>query len=198
MPCFGLTGGIACGKSTAATFLEKKGVRVVDADRIAHHLMEPGAENWQKIVDTFGAKILNSDRTINRRSLAELVFRQPPLRQKLNEITYPAIRQVWLSEKSHFETAFPGKNLVIMIPLLFERELAPHFDATICIGCPSGRQWRHLQDRGLTGEAAQKRLASQWPLDEKMKRADLAVWNSGSFSLLERQMDRLASSLQML
>ena len=191
MPCFGLTGGIACGKSTAASFLEKKGVRVVDTDRIAHHLMEPGGENWQKIVDTFGAKILNTDRTIHRRSLAELVFRQPPLRQKLNEITSPAIRQVWLSEKSHFETTFPGKSLVIMIPLLFERDLAPHFDATVCVGCPSGRQLRHLRERGLAAGAAQERLASQWPLDEKMKRADLVLWNSGSLDLLKRQVDRL-------
>src|SRR5258708_1478314 len=94
----GLTGGVACGKSTPAEGLLTRGWHVIDTDRIAHRLMEPGEGTWKNVVDAFGPSILQPDKSIDRKVLGRLVFADPSLRAKLNEITHPAIRTAWQRE----------------------------------------------------------------------------------------------------
>lgn len=188
---WGLTGGIATGKSTAAQFLEKRGCHVIDTDAIAHRLMEPDQINWQKIVDEFGKSVLNADRTINRRVLGDLIFDQPRFRQRLNSLTHPAIREAWQSERRQFLKAHPGDKLIIMIPLLFEVKLEKEFDAILCVGCSLATQVRRLLMRGLAESVIQKRIASQIPVADKLRLSQYVIWNEGTLRTLEQQVEQL-------
>ena len=116
----GLTGGVACGKSTLAEGLRARGWHVIDTDRIAHRVMQPGEEAWKNVVDAFGPSILQPDQSIDRKVLGRLVFADPLLRAKLNEITHPAIRSVWQREREERARTHPTHFLAVMIPLLFE------------------------------------------------------------------------------
>lgn len=189
---YGLTGGIACGKSTLGEMMREAGWTLVDSDAIAHKLMEPGQVNWKKVVDAFGDKILNSDRTINRRALGDLVFSQPPLRQQLNALTHPAIRDVWEGEKNRFPDSHPQQPMVVIIPLLFECSLQKEFDAVICVACSAAKQMQRLLARGLSEGQARQRLSSQWPVHEKMNASQSVIWNEGSLDCLRRQFMELA------
>ncbi len=191
MTIYGLTGGIACGKTTLGEMMRAQGWTLVDSDAIAHKLMEPGEVNWKKVVDAFGDKILNSDRTINRRALGDLVFSQPALRQQLNTLTHPAIREVWQGEMNRFPDSHPQQPMVVIIPLLFECSLQKEFDAVICVACSAATQWRRLLARGLSEEQTRQRLASQWPLLEKMNHSQSVIWNEGSLDCLCRQFQEL-------
>jgi dephospho-CoA kinase len=185
----GLTGGIACGKSTLAEGLRARGWHVIDADEIAHRLMEPGREVWKNVVDAFGPSILQPDKSIDRKVLGRLVFADPPLRTKLNEITHPAIRTVWQREREERARTHPTQSLAVMIPLLFECELEKMFSAVWCVGASRAIQLRRLAARGFTETETAQRLASQMPVAEKMTRASVAFWGEGTSASLFRQLD---------
>jgi dephospho-CoA kinase len=198
---YGLTGGIACGKSTVATLLRERGWTIVDSDAIAHRLMAPAGENWQKMIDAFGPSILNADQTINRVVLGDMVFREPSLRDRLNSLTHPAIRKAWHAEREGFlEKITAGRldrkrdRLAVVIPLLYETGLGDEFGAVMCVGCSPALQRARLQGRGLDGERIGQRLASQWPLEEKIRRSDILLWNEGSLETLAQQVGRLPES----
>jgi len=186
-----LTGGIACGKSTLAEGLRTRGWHVIDTDEIAHRLMEPGAANWKNVVDAFGSSILQPDKSIDRKVLGQLVFADPLLRAKLNEITHPAIRSVWQREREERTRTHPTQFLSVMIPLLFECELEQLYSAVWCVGASRATQMRRLEARGLTTETAAQRLASQMPVAEKMRRSALAFWGEGTPAALLRQLDHV-------
>src|SRR5277367_5982011 len=176
----GLTGGIACGKSTLAEGLRARGWHVIDTDRIAHEVMQPRQETWKNVVDAFGSSILQPDQSIDRKVLGRLVFADPLLRAKLNEITHPAIRSVWQREREERARTHPTHSLAVMIPLLFECELERMFSAVWCVGASRAAQMRRLTARGLTAAEAAQRLASQMPVAEKMARASVAFWGEGT------------------
>lgn len=185
----GLTGGVACGKSTLADGLRTRGWHVIDADQIAHRLMEPGQEVWKNVVDAFGPSILQPDKSIDRKVLGRLVFADPPLRTKLNEITHPAIRTAWQCEHEERTRTYPTQSLAVMIPLLFECELEKMFSAVWCVGASRTVQLRRLAARGFTETEAVQRLASQMPVTEKMARASIAFWGEGTPASMLRQLD---------
>src|ERR1700677_206803 len=157
----GLTGGIACGKSTLAEGLRSKGWHVIDADEIAHCLMAPGQPVWKNVVDAFGPSILQPDQSIDRKVLGRLVFADPQSRAKLNEITHPAIRSVWQREREERARTHPTHSLAVMIPLLFECELEKMFSAVWCVGASRTAQMNRLEARGFAPAEAARRLASQ-------------------------------------
>src|ERR1700677_892545 len=130
----GLTGGIACGKSTLAEGLRARGWHVIDTDQIARDVVATGGEVWKNVVDAFGPSILQIDQSIDRKVLGKLVFADPLLRAKLNGITHPAIRSVWQRERDERARTHPTHFLAVMIPLLFECELAPMFSAVWSVG----------------------------------------------------------------
>ncbi|MCE0482631.1 MAG: dephospho-CoA kinase [Methylacidiphilales bacterium] len=187
----GLTGGIACGKSTFAEGLRARGWHVIDTDRIAHEVMRPEQETWKNVVDAFGPSILQPDKSIDRKVLGRLVFADPSLRAKLNEITHPAIRCVWQREREERARTHPTQSLAVMIPLLFECELGSMFSAVWAVGASRATQMRRLTGRGLTGMEAEQRLASQMPVVEKMARATVAFWGEGTPAGLLRQLDQI-------
>jgi dephospho-CoA kinase len=187
----GLTGGIACGKSTLAEGLRARGWHVIDTDRIAHQLLQPGEEVWKNVVDAFGSSILQPDQSIDRKVLGRLVFADPLLRAKLNEITHPAIRSVWQREREERARTHPTHSLAVMIPLLFECELEQMFSAVWCVGASRVAQMNRLKARGLSVAEAALRLASQMPVAEKMARSAIAFWGEGTPAALLLQLDQV-------
>ena len=189
-----LTGGIACGKSTLAEGLSARGWHVIDTDRIAHQLLQPGEETYKNVVDAFGPSILQSDQSIDRKVLGRLVFADPLLRAKLNEITHPAIRSVWQREREERARTHPTHSLAVMIPLLFECELEQMFSAVWCVGASRVTQMNRLQARGLSETEAAQRLVSQMPVAEKMARSTIAFWGEGTPATLLLQLDQVRLS----
>jgi dephospho-CoA kinase len=189
MTIWGLTGGIACGKSTVSAMLSAHGWGVIDTDLIAQELTEPGAENWQNIVDVFGGHVLNTDSSINRRLLGDLIFEDSQQREKLNAITHPAIRRAWSEARTRFVRDHPDQCLAIVVPLLFEKDLVAEFQRIACVGCSETTQRGRLARRGLSPEQTNARIGSQWPVAEKMKQADVVIWNEGHLTVLEKQLN---------
>ena len=191
----GLTGGIACGKSTLAQGLRERGWHVIDTDRIAHQVLQQGEEAWKNVVDAFGPSILQPDQSIDRKVLGKLVFADPLLRAKLNEITHPAIRSVWQREREERARTHPTHSLAVMIPLLFECELEQVFSAVWCVGASRVTQMNRLKARGFSEMEAAQRLASQMPVAEKMARSSIAFWGDGTPATLLLQLDQVADGL---
>jgi dephospho-CoA kinase len=187
----GLTGGIACGKSTLAAGLRARGWHVIDTDAIAHQVLAAGTETWKIVVDAFGPSILQPDQSIDRKVLGRLVFADPQQRAKLNEITHPAIRSVWQHEREERARTHPTQSLAVMIPLLFECALEQAFPAVWCVGASRRTQVSRLRARGLSGAEAEQRLNSQMPVADKMARAHVAFWGEGTPATLLAQIDHV-------
>ena len=191
MRLIGLTGGIASGKSTVARLLERLGASVVDADLLAREVVEPGEEALKAIAHRFGEEVLNSDGTLNRARLGEMVFSDPTARRDLEAITHPAIRKkaderIARLESAGVETAF------YMAPLLFEVGLAPRFPEIWVVYVSPETQLERLMSRdGLERAAALARISSQMPMEQKKALGQVVVDNSGSKEELEAQVKRL-------
>jgi dephospho-CoA kinase len=189
-----LTGGIACGKSTMAEALRGRGWHIIDTDEIARQVLQPQEAGWKNVVDAFGPSILQPDQSIDRKVLGRLVFADPRLRAKLNEITHPAIRSVWQRERDERARTHPTHSLAVMIPLLFECELEKLFSAVWCVGASRAAQMHRLQARGFSPAESGQRIDSQLPVADKMARATLAFWGEGRPAALVRQLDQVRFS----
>jgi dephospho-CoA kinase len=188
-PQIGLTGGIACGKSTLAAALVSRGWHVIDTDVIARRVLEVNQQAYKNVVDAFGPSILQGDKSIDRKVLGRLVFADPLLRAKLNEITHPAIRSLWQREREERVRTHPSQALVVMIPLLYECALEDSFSNVWAVGASRPVQMARLRARGLTLDEATQRIASQMPVAEKLARADIAFWGEGTPAILLTQLD---------
>ncbi|MFH1066760.1 MAG: dephospho-CoA kinase [bacterium] len=194
MKKFGLTGGVACGKSTVGGMLQQWGWRVIDTDAIAHRLYEPGMPAYQKIVDAFGPSVLKGDCTVDRASLGQLVFSDPEKRRLLNSLVHPLIRSAWQQEHNDHLLKHPEIPVFVIMPLLFENRLESWFDAVACVGCSRKEQRARLAARGLDAKQVDQRIEAQWPLEVKMEKSQVVLWNNGSFACLEdqaRELNRL-------
>ncbi len=181
----GLTGGIASGKTTAANFLKSIGAKIIDADKIAHKIMEPDGPAYSDIVQFFGNNILDDDGSINRKKLGEIVFNNSELRQKLEKITHPIIlNKIKTRLKENADN-----NTVLVAPLLFEVGIDNLVDQVWVIYCNRETQINRLKDRdGVTREAAIARINAQMSLEKKIEKADLAIENENSIEDLERKL----------
>jgi dephospho-CoA kinase len=187
----GLTGGIACGKSTVASMLVRRGANLIDADLLAREAVLPGTPALKQIAERFGASVIREDGTLDRKALGQIVFRDEAARKDLEAITHPPIRAMLRERMEAFEREMPDKPVVADIPLLFESKLQHLFDETLLVYIPAELQKRRLMERdGLTAEQAELRIAAQMPIEEKRKLADTVIDNSGSLEETERQVDR--------
>lgn len=190
-----VTGGIACGKSLAASMMEAAGVPVCDADAVAHQLIKPGADAYRDVVDAFGACILAEDGTIDRRVLADIIFNDEAKRQRLNALLHPAVGvaiERWLAKREQ-----DGDRMAVaVIPLLFEAGMAAGWDAVVCVACQPGNQMARLRARGLDDAACRARLAAQMPLAKKVKRSDFTIWNDGSPDELSESVRRTLKAIE--
>ena len=175
MKIIGLTGGIACGKTTVANMFKELGASVIDADAISHELTAPGGEALPGIREAFGRLVFFPDGTLNREVLSALVFSNETERETLNKVTHPLILN---RLKEDIETCRKmGAVIVVLdVPLLFEVGAEKLADITVCTTSPEEVQIERMRTRsGLNREQAIKRIQSQMPLSEKEARSDVVL-----------------------
>jgi len=196
MLVIGLTGGIATGKSTIAAMFGARGAAVVDADRIAHTLQEPGQPCYQRILETFGNTILDAQGGIDRRRLGARVFADPDARRRLESILHPVIREACQREIRAAEAS--GHELcVVDAALILETGQQGRYDTLLVVTAPEEAQVARLvRNRGLTEAEARQRLASQWPTEAKVALADFVIDNGGDLAAAEDQVDRVYTALK--
>jgi len=193
-----ITGTIGTGKSTIARMFADMGAYIIDADRIAHQVVEPGTKAWNKIVAYFGHDILNDDQTINRQKLADIVFSNSEKLSKLNSIVHPEV----LKEDSRLveqrKIVDPNGLVIKDIPLLLELrpEVARKMvDKIIVVYASPQVQIERLIARGMTEEDARNRIRNQMPIEDKMKFADFVINNDGSLEETQKQVKEIYTSL---
>ena len=188
MKLFGLTGGIGMGKSAAAQILAQCGVSVIDTDVLARSVVEPGQPALVDIRNTFGASVLSADGSLRRDVLARIVFPDPQARHKLEAITHPRIRDLWIKQVEQWRTQNIPTACVV-IPLLFETNAESEFDATICVACSTATQQKRLLDRNWSAEQIAQRIAAQFLIDKKIAQANYVIWNEGGLDILRAQLE---------
>ncbi len=201
----GLTGGIASGKSAVGEMFVKLGAHLVQADAVAHWLMQPGRPVYEEVVRRFGREILNPDGSINRSRLAEAAFGTPggapPRVNELNQIVHPAVighENEWMEELGRRD---PGAIVIVEAALILEAGTAGRFDRLIVVTChPEQRILRYARRHGISEDAARaevtRRMAAQIPDEEKIKAADFVIDNSGSLDSTEQQVRRVFAALR--
>jgi dephospho-CoA kinase len=194
----GLTGGIGSGKSSVADLLVAHGAVLVDADRIAREVVEPGGPAYAPLVERFGPGILAADGTVDRPALAAVVFGDPEALAALNAITHPAIGAVMAQRRAAWE----GTDAVVVldVPLLTpaHRNLL-HLDAVLVVDCdPELSLARLVDQRGMDAEDVEARMAAQVSREERLDGADLVVDNSGTRAQLEAEVERVWAALAAL
>ena len=183
MQVFGLTGGIASGKSTVASVFRVEGVPVVDADEIAREVVRPGEPALAALVEAFGPSILLADGTLDRKRLGAAVFEDDALRRRLDAIVHPAIAR---RSAEHFARLSSEPLVCYDAALLVERGLADAFRPLVVVAAPRALQRTRLMARdGLTGPEADARLDAQAPVEAKVAAADLVVSNDADLETLK-------------
>lgn len=186
----GLTGGIGMGKTTVSSYLaERYHLPILDADVYARDAVQPGSPILAKVIDRYGAQILQSDGSLDRRRLGEIVFQDARERTWLEQQIHPYVRQRMTSDSDRWlET---HATVVFVIPLLFEANLTHLVTEIWVVYCPKAQQLHRLMQReNLTLEQAQARIQSQMPIQEKCDRADQVLDNSSTLENLLHQVDR--------
>jgi len=187
----GLTGGIACGKSTVSSMLVRRGALLVDADQIAREVVEPGTPVLASVIERFGADLLLPDGSLHRKKLGERIFGDQEARKALEGLLHPPIRAMMRARMEAYAASDPDKLVVVDVPLLYESKLQGMFEQVMVVYIPRELQLQRLMGRDkLTKEQAEKRLASQMPIEEKRALADYIIDNSGSLEDTERQIDK--------
>lgn len=181
MLIIGLTGGIASGKSTVSKTVAELGARIINTDEIAHQIIEPGEPAWDDIVKYFGEGVLNPDNTINRVKLGTIVFQDSASLQQLNGITHPRVMERMRSDLKRIKEEQPEAVVFMEVPLLYETHMEKLCREVWVVWVDSETQITRLMARDNIGrEDALRRIASQMPLEEKAKRADRIIDNTGS------------------
>ena len=176
--CAALTGGIGCGKSTAAAWFAAHGVEVLDADDVSHALTAPGGPAIPAIVDAFGKNALARDGSMDRRKIGVIVFSDPAKRLVLENILHPMVADRFAGWRR--DVVSSGRRGLAVIPLLFECGLQRDYHPVICIAADESIVLKRLEKRGLSPSAAAARIAVQWPLRMKTARADHVITNNGT------------------
>ncbi|MFB6567746.1 dephospho-CoA kinase [Streptomyces noursei] len=181
----GLTGGIGAGKSAVSRLLASYGAVIVDADKIAREVVEPGTPGLAAVVAEFGADVLTPDGTLDRPKLGALVFSDPEKLKALNAIVHPLV-----GARSAELEASAGTDAVVVhdVPLLTENGLAPLYDLVVVVDAtPETQMDRLVRLRGMTPDEAAQRMAAQASRRERLAVADLVIDNDGPLEALEPQ-----------
>jgi dephospho-CoA kinase len=195
----GLTGGIASGKTAVAEIMGELGCYVLDADRMAHRLIEPGQPAYDDVVREFGPEILDEHGKVVRPRLAEIVFADPARLARLNAIVHPRVLSAidveldWLAQSDAQGVA------VVEAALLIESGYHNNLDRLIVVWCtPEQQLTRLVSGRGMSEQQARQRIASQMSLEEKRKLADDQIDCSGTMESTRRQVIELVGRLKQM
>ncbi|XGC80221.1 dephospho-CoA kinase [Bdellovibrio bacteriovorus] len=196
MRWIGLTGGIACGKSTVSRLLKNHSIPIIDADEIAHDVVRPGGAGLKSVVHHFGNEILDADGSLNRRKLGQLVFGHPEKLKALESILHPLIR----AETQRRRQVLMDMNTPLAIydiPLLFETHAQDQFDAIVVVTCTKEQQKERLRRKnGWSEDEIEMRIASQIPNQFKEKEADFILENNRDEQHLLKEFNRLLAWLE--
>ncbi|MDP7998458.1 MAG: dephospho-CoA kinase [Synechococcus sp. SP1 MAG] len=186
----GLTGGIASGKSSVAALLEKRGCPVLDADLYAREALAPGTSASKAVVARYGERVQNDGTSgVDRAGLASIVFNDPNERSWLELLVHPIVQQRF---DEALQSLPEAPIVILMIPLLFEAGLEGWCSEIWVVHCTALQQKERLMARNNCTEAeAMQRIEAQWPIDNKVNRADHVINNSGLIDDLQDQLDAL-------
>jgi dephospho-CoA kinase len=186
----GLTGGIGCGKSTAAACFAGLGFVVIDADQLARQVLESHV-CVSRLKERWGVACLDAEGRPDRKWIAAKVFADADERAFLESVTHPEVARL-----RREATADASADYVVEIPLLFEKELTAGFSTILVVACSDDVRRVRLRGRGLSDEEISARVASQLSLVEKVKRADVVLWNDGEPGFLREQVRTLVDRLR--
>ena len=189
-----LTGGIATGKSHVRARFEALGVPTIDSDILAREAVAVGSPGLAKVVERFGAGMLDATGALDRQKLAAIVFSDAAARRDLEQIIHPDVQR---STNAWFASLPPHHPFAIAdIPLLYEVGRDRDFDAVIVAACDRETQRQRLMKRdGLSEDDARRRIEAQLPIEEKVRRADFVIRTDGSFEDTNRQVEQLAAKI---
>jgi dephospho-CoA kinase len=183
----GLTGGIGAGKSAVAARLAELGAIVIDSDRLAREVVEPGTEGFERVVAEFGTGVVGPDGGLDRAALARQVFTDPDARKRLEAIVHPLVRD---KSAAIVAAAPPGSVLVHDVPLLVEANLAAMYECVIVVlASEATRLARLVGQRGMPEEDARARIANQATDEQRRAVADIVIENDGSLEELRAEVD---------
>lgn len=193
---FGLTGGIASGKSTVAARFRAQGVPVLDADELAREVVAPGSEGLEKVIQVFGPSVKRPDGSLDRARVAEIVFTDPDRRRALNSIVHPRIARLTTERVSALEAR--GETMACYeAALLVENGLADMFRPLVVVAASEELQIARAMARdGATEEQVRARLAAQLPLSAKVTVADYVIENSADRTSVERRADEVLAAIR--
>ena len=189
----GITGGMGCGKSTAAKAFEQRGFRRLDADAIVRDRILPSEDFKRQIRARYGDRLFGADGEVDKKAFAAVIFSDDVERKWVEGIIHPGVFAVWRESLAQD----PAGKWVVESPLLFEGGLEIWFDFTVCVACAPLQQLVRLEQRGLDRPLAEQRISKQLPLTRKIDRAEFVLWNEGSLEFLHYQIDRLITQLSL-
>jgi dephospho-CoA kinase len=187
----GLTGGMGCGKSTAAALFAERGFRRLDADQVIRDEILTDPDVIAAIRDRFGPEVLDEAGRVKRSRVAEVVFTDAGQLDWLENLLHPRLLARW----REIFSAAEGEAFIVETPLLFEKGLENWFDFIVCVTTGSATQLRRLEQRGISPEHARQRLVKQLPLARKCELADHVLLNDGSPEFLREQVNAVADRL---
>ena len=194
----GVTGGIACGKSTVSKLLSEKGAIPINSDEIGHQLLKRSSPVMGALLEAFGSDILDEFGDVNRQRLGAVVFNDKVARERLNAIMHPPIVQQSRSEANRLVTEDANCVVLIDAPLLIEANSQGTVDVIVVVTTSTQIQLQRLLDRSLSPAEAQARIDSQLPLSEKVKYADFVLENDGTLEELKRKVNSLWREIRRL
>jgi dephospho-CoA kinase len=192
----GLTGGIASGKSAIAAMLREMGFPVVEADIVAHKLLEPGQPAHDEVLREFGAEIADATGRIDRTKLAAIVFADRAKLAKLNAIIHPRVEVLVFRQFEDWQRSGVRDAGFVEAALLVEAGIAKKLDGLVVAFCPPELQLERLRARGMSEVEAKRRLAAQLPVEEKLRFASETIDCSGNLGETRAQVRALAAKLR--
>jgi dephospho-CoA kinase len=192
----GLTGSFKSGKTTVAGMFRKKKALVIDADKLAHAVIERKTEAWKKIVARFGRRILNAKGAVNREKLGEIVFKNKKELNWLSGIIHPTVISEIKALVKKYKKLYPKRIIIVDVPLLLEAGLGSLVDKIIVVDCRLAEQVKRARLKtALSRIEILRRVNSQLPLAKKIKLADFVINNNGTLSETKKQVDGIYNVL---
>jgi dephospho-CoA kinase len=192
----GLTGGIASGKSAVGALLREMGFPVLDADALAHKLMEPGQPAHDEVLREFGANLADATGRIDRAKLASIVFADPAKLARLNAIIHPRVEAIVFQQFDQWQQSGVRDVAFVEAALLVEAGIAPKLDGLVVAYCSAEQQLARLRARGMSEIEAKRRLAAQLPVQEKLRYATESINCSGTLEETRARVQALAAKLR--
>ncbi len=195
----GVTGGIASGKTTVSNMLKEMGAPVVDFDVIARDVVEPDKPAWKQIVEYFGEQVLQEDRTLDRKKVSDIVFRDLEKKKKLESFIHPQIHHEFLKQVNDIAAKDPNAIIQVVVPLLIEINMQYMFHKLLVVYIPQEELEKRLAKRdNISREQARTILANQLPIEEKTGYADFVIDNKGTIGETKTQVEKLWKELKRI